>query len=94
MITYRFRFHSYTFQAITHLMGVQRIETSISRTILPGITMVTWKLLVLSAARRQVILALGKKEVIAVNQVIKSRGRWLEIIAKLQECVCVILNKS
>ena len=56
--------------------------------------MVSWKLLKLSAARWKVILARGKKtEVIAV-QVITSCGRWLEIIAKMQECVCVIRNKS
>ena len=76
-----------------HLMDVQRIHTMPSLTILQDITMVIWKLLRLSVARCLVIHARGMYMQGIVDQVImptlKPRGRWLEIIAKLQECDCV-----
>ena len=83
-----------------HLMDVQRIQAPISMTILQDITVVNWKLLRLYAARWKAIRALGNYMdlVVVVDQVIvttlKSRGRWLDVIAKVQECDCVNLKQS
>ena len=65
-----------------HLMGVQQIWTTISKAMLPDITMVSWKFLTLAAARWQAIPARGKHTEVIADQVIKSRGRWLENIAR------------
>ena len=52
LITYRNRFYSYK-MLIMHMMDAQRkkIHKKISKTILPDLTMVGWKLVILSAAR-------------------------------------------
>ena len=65
-------FHCFKIHAIMHLVDVQPPN---SMTVLLDITMVSWKLLRLSAARWKAILARGKYMEMIVDQVIMTTSK-------------------